>query len=159
MIEDFFKYDASLFWEGLNEVDLNSRFVGADLSAFQRIEPVWDTGQDAMIFNQHNQEYLESCSLYICPSDRLYELIFLRRHYTFEHFWDNGNRNKFLRVIGHWLNGQVLSPAVLKPADNGRLIKLDGFHRLAIAFISGSKNIPFYCAFEELPDGISKAGA
>lgn len=52
------------------------------------------------------------------------------------------------------LNHMPLSPPVLKPTDEGKIVKCDGYHRLAVALVSGADVVPFYCNFIHVPEGV-----
>lgn len=56
-----------------------------------------------------------------------------------------GQKDKFIRTIGHWERGNALTPPLLFMWGE-KLAKWDGHHRIMIALMSGAGTIPFYCA-------------
>jgi hypothetical protein len=143
--------DKSDFWQGLDEKYLNDRFRRPSKCDLESITPFWNTTLRAKLKNEGAQEYLEQCSLFISESNRLRQLLFLARDYTYESYRPD---SKLLRVIGFWFKQTHLSPPVLWSTSKGLLTHFDGFHRLYIALNTNTEIIPFYCKIDTPPDGV-----
>ncbi len=142
------------FWQGLNEEELRYRYVGAPENVFRQITTLWDLSEKAKKKNECDTEYLSQSSLYIAAPTWLAPRMLMNREYTYAEFWAAGHQSPFLRVLGLWQKNIHLPPSVIRPTNEGGLVKLDGFHRLALAVISGPPTLPFYCCFNEIPEGI-----
>lgn len=153
---DFKKAVKHTSWQGFNEEELRRQYVGAPERVFRRITPLWDLSEEAKNKNECDPEYLSRCSLYNAAPTSLIPRMLMSRHYIFDEFWKAGFESRFLRVLGLWQEKIQLPPPVIRPrpTEEGVLVKIDGFHRLALAVISGSPSIPFYCCFNEVPEGI-----
>ncbi len=132
---------------------LKSRYWKAPQSAYLKLQVHWDYRPIASRLNwEATSDYLSASSLYECESQRLFDLLSHNHNLRFDRIFEQASENIFLRVISHWEVGTKLTPPVLKLRDDGKLGKIDGFHRLAVAFAAKVSHIPFWAVF---PDGFT----
>lgn len=130
-------------WKGLDEKALEAKYINAEASVYQQIQPAWDLRRSALAIGDMAKKFChETIPLYIATRES-----FLRnsRYGEAEIGLKEGQRIKFLRTIGHWERGDALTPPLLFVWGD-KLANRDGHHRIIITLMSGVGVIPFYCA-------------
>lgn len=129
--------------------ELITAYWGKPGSAFQGIEPLWDTSLEAQKLNwevfeedRHNLELIEI---------EMFQIIrkIQRPHdYTYPGVYREAHRDQFIRVIDRWLARIALPPPVMRVGYSGLFRKMDGFHRLAVAGLADVPSIPCWVMHE-----------
>lgn len=147
------------FWQGLDEERLLKAYGSLDPMRLKGLVPLWDKSPIGRFENAVDcVAFLEDSALYECPTTELKRLLVNSHFYELERFRQaNGVLGHLCRVIGHWEKGKPLAPVVLEQTDDYRLDKLDGYHRLVVAFAVGASEIPFYSKLAHPPPAVRKA--
>lgn len=123
------------FWGGLDGAALMQKFIRASVAMFSNIEAKWEQeernrsaateslGCDAVLFETSQADFLKAC-------DR-------PEQYNFATSNDLGLWRS-IRVAGLWLQHQPQPPPVFELKE-GKLVKKDGLHRIAIALCGDSR--------------------
>jgi hypothetical protein len=144
------------FWQELDEEVLRRDYGSLDPAKLREIAPTWDLSPVGRFENDNEfEEYLEGSTLFFCSSTALRRLLLNSHLYELKCFRSaDGVLDHLCRVIGHWKKGKALAPVVLEQTGENQLDKLDGYHRLVVAFASGAGEIPFYAKLAQLPPGV-----
>jgi hypothetical protein len=132
---------------GASERDKNlkARYWNAPQFVYSDLKICWDYRPLANRLNwEAPDETLQNCSLYECQAAQLFSLLSHSQNYQFDRVFQKAEENLLLRVVGHWERGTPLTPPILKLMEDGKLGKIDGFHRLAVAFAAKVSRVPFW---------------
>lgn len=125
--------------------NLKERYWNAPQDIYLTLKVRWDYRATANCFNwEASDDYRLASSLYECESRHLFSFLSQNHNLEYDHIFNEVTENIFLRVVGHWEMGMALTPPILKLNEDRKLGKIDGYHRLAVAYATKATRIPFW---------------
>ena len=145
-IREVLDAEASGWGRSESEKSLKARYWKVPQSTYRSLKVCWDFRPIAIRLSEATGDYLRACRLYECDLQQLLFHLSQNHNWRFDRLFEEAKENRLLRVIGLWEIGSPLTPPVLTLRDDGRLGKIDGFHRLAVAIAAEVPCIPFWAA-------------
>ena len=157
LVREALREEACGWGRSERDKNLKARYWNARQSEYFQLKVHWDYRPLANRLNwEAPDDYLCSSSLYECESQRLFALLSHNHNLRFDHIFEQATANSFLRVVSHWETGTALTPPIVELRADGKLGKIDGFHRLAVAFAAKVSPIPFWAVLPVKISGVKR---